>query len=479
MANDTRAMPGPFSGLSVKIIATIIFVILAVQVIIYLPSAANFRMAWLEDRLRVGIVAARVLDAVPDIMAMPRALTDRLLNSAGATAIVYRREGQSQLLELEQAPMPREAVTIDMRLRDPVTVIGGALDTLIMGGERTLRIIGEGDPDDVEETLVEVLMPEQPLRLELLIYSRNTFVISLIVALMTAVVLYLFVSRILIAPIRRLSENMLDYRKAPENASLIIVATPRRRDEIGILEQELSAMETEIFTLLRQRRHLADLGLAVSKINHDLRNTLTSAQLLSDQVATLDDPKVQRLAPRLVHSIDKAIGFAQSVLDYGRQSTTPPRPVPVDLRVLIDEAAFDAGLVGHPAITFRNEVPDDVILRVDPDQLARVFVNLLKNAREALETHNGGSTAPAAEVSFAATPEGLTISVVDNGPGLPPRARQNLFVAFEGSARSGGTGLGLAIARELAEAHGGRLAFVDQPQGTRFDLTLPVEIRVP
>jgi signal transduction histidine kinase len=476
MATEARAMPGPFSGLSVKIIATIIFVILAVEVIIYLPSAANFRMSWLEDRLRVGIVAARVLDAVPDIMAMPRALTDRLLNSAGATAIVYRREGQSQLLELEQAPMPREAVTVDMRLRDPLTVIGGVLDTLVMGGERTLRIIGEGDPAGDGETLVEVLMPEQPLRLELLIYSRNTFVISLIVALMTAVVLYLFVSRILIAPIRRLSENMLGYRQAPENATLIIDATPRRRDEIGILEQELAAMETDIFTLLRQRRHLADLGLAVSKINHDLRNTLTSAQLLSDQVATLDDPKVQRLAPRLVHSIDKAIGFAQSVLDYGRQSTTPPRPVPVDLRALVDEAAFDAGLVGHPAVKLRNEVPDGVTLRADPEQLARVFTNLLKNAREALEAQNGGAASPAVTVRFAETAEGLVITVADNGPGLPPRALENLFVAFEGSARAGGTGLGLAIARELIEAHGGRLAYVPQESGVRFDITLPSEV---
>jgi len=473
MTSQTRAMPGPFSGLSVKIIATIIFVILAVEVIIYLPSAANFRMSWLEDRLRVGIVAARVLDAVPDVLALPRALTDRLLNSAGATAIVYRREGQSQLLELEQAPMPRVAVTIDMRATDPLTTIGGMLDTLLLGGERTLRIVGEGDADD-SESLVEVLMPEQPLRLELLLYSRNTFVISLIVALMTALVLYLFVSRILIVPIRRLSENMLGYRKAPENATLIIAATPRRRDEIGVLEQELAAMETEIFTLLRQRRHLADLGLAVSKINHDLRNTLTSAQLLSDQVATLDDPKVQRLAPRLVQSIDRAIGFAQSVLDYGRQSNTPPRPASVDVRTLVEDAAFDAGLAGHPLVRLVNAVPESVVVRADPDQLARVFVNLMKNAREALEAQGAANPAPAVTVSVTQTGSALVVSFADNGPGLPPRARENLFVAFEGSARAGGTGLGLAIAREIAEAHGGSLAFIDQPQGTRFDVTLPV-----
>src|SRR5262245_32830176 len=140
MATENRAMPGPLSGLSVKLIATIIVVILAVEVVIYLPSAANFRAGWLEDRLRVGMVAARVLDAVPDVRSLPRSLTDRLLTSAGATAIVYRREGQSQLIELQDAVMPRAAVTVDMRETNPMTLIGGALETLFVGGDRTLRI---------------------------------------------------------------------------------------------------------------------------------------------------------------------------------------------------------------------------------------------------------------------------------------------------------------------------------------------------
>lgn len=474
MATQSRAMPGPFSGLSVKIIMTIVIVILAVEVVIYLPSAASYRTSWLDDRLRVGIVAARVLDAVPDAMNLPRMLTDRLLTSAGAQAIVYRREGQSQLIELENAETPREAVTADMRIRDPLTQIVGALDTLFFDGNRTLRIVGEEMGQ--QERIIEVLMPEAPLRAELLVYSRNLFFLSLILAIITSAVLYVLVSRILIAPIRRLTANMVGYRQAPENAALIVAPT-RRNDEIGIMEQELAAMETDIFSMLRQRRHLADLGLAVAKINHDLRNTLTSAQLLSDQVANVDDPKVQRLAPRLVHSIDKAIGFAQSVLDYGRQSATPPRPVPVDLHLLVDEAAFDAGVVGHPTIRFVNQVPDAVSISADPDQFARIFVNLLKNAREAFEADPNG-VSPTLEVAFAETPEALTVSVTDNGPGLPPRARENLFVAFEGSARAGGTGLGLAIARELTEAHGGKLAYLAQPHGARFDITLPPSIRV-
>ncbi len=475
MTDERRAMPGPFSGLSVKLIATIIFVILAVEVVIYLPSLGNFRVAWLNDRLRIGIVAARVIDVVPDVMNIPKMVTENLLNSAGATAIFYRRGGRSQLIELDNTPMPREAVTADLRDQNPMSEIMGAVDTLTAGGDRTLRIVGNADGDDGTE--VEVLMPEAPLRAEMLVYSRNIAAISLIIAALTAIVIFVLLRLLLVVPIQRVTANIVAYRVAPENASLII-GPGRRRDEIGILEQELAAMETDLFSMLKQRQHLADLGLAVAKINHDLRNTLTSAQLLSDQVANLDDPKVQRLAPRLVHTLDKAIGFAQSVLDYGRQSGAPPRPVPVDLKALIEEAVFDAGLVSHPDIETSSDVPDGVTVRADPDQLARVFLNLLKNAREALEAAAGKVDRPAVSIGYADTAGKLTISIADNGPGLPPRARDNLFVAFEGSARAGGTGLGLAIARELTEGNGGTLSFVDQGRGTRFDVTLPAKLRL-
>ena len=465
-------MPGPFSGLSVKLIATITLVILAVEVAIYLPSVGNYRQSWLNDRLRIGIVAARVLDTVPDVMNIPAMLTDNLLNSAGAIAIVYRRNGSSQLIELDEAPMPREAITIDMRQTDYPTLIMGALDTLSHGGDRVIRILGNSDGAGDADAEVEVLMNETPLHDDLIAYSWNIALLSLLLAVLIAGVLYILVSRLLIVPIRRLTENMVAYRMNPENAALIIAPTPRR-DEIGIVENELAAMETDIFSMLRQRRHLADLGLAVAKINHDLRNTLTSAQMLSDQVVALDDPKIQRLAPRLLHSIDKAVAFAQSVLDYGRQSGTPPKPVPVDLRALIDESAIDAGLRSHPDIAFANEIPDDVTVRLDPEQLARVFVNLMKNAREALEAMPDKSHGLKVAAAFAKTPTGYTISIADNGPGLPPRARDNLFVAFEGSARAGGTGLGLAIARELVAAHGGTLGYTPLTPGTRFDITLP------
>ena len=469
MKDLPSVMTGRFSGLSSKLIATIIGVILLVEIVVYLPSLASFRSTWLEDRLRVGVVAARVLDAVPDVMALPQELTDRLLNSAGANAIVYRREGQSQMIELANPVMPDEVVTADLRLRDLPSQVLGALDTLFASPGRTLRVVGTGD---MEESLVELLMPEAPLRRDMLDYSRSIALVSLGIAAVTAFVLYVLVSRLFIDPVLRMTGNMLAFRKAPENAALILDPTTRR-DEIGILERELAEMESDLFSMLRQRRHLADLGLAVAKINHDLRNTLTSAQLLSDQVATLDDPKVQRLAPRLVNTLDRAIGFAQSVLDYGRETSAVPHFASVSLKGLVDDAAFEAKASGNPLIAFRNDVDEALVVDVDAGQMGRVLVNLIKNAREALESGGPELSEPGVVVSAARHADRTVISVIDNGPGLPERARKNLFVAFEGSVRSGGTGLGLAIAREIVEAHGGTLALVEADRGTRFDITLP------
>lgn len=464
------ALKRRFSGLSNQLITTITCVILFVTVVAYLPAVASYRTTWLEDRVRIGVTATRVLDAVPDVMALPRELTDRLLDSAGAIAIVYRREGHSQLIEHAEPIDVRNVVVADLRNTGMLQSIIGALDTMFSSGGRTLRVIGDADEGD---SLVELLMYERPLQRDLVDFSRSIALISAGIAAVTAFVLYLLVSQLFLAPVYRLTNNVLRFRQAPENAALILQPT-KRKDEIGILARELSAMESEIFSMLRQRRHLADLGLAVAKINHDLRNTLASAQLLSDQVATLDDPKVQRLAPRLVTTLDKAIGFAQSVLDYGRQAEAVPNFEPAKLRPLAEEAAFEARLVNHPNITFINAVPDGLSVTVDRGQFSRVLVNLLKNAREALEVHAAAAPDNQVEVDARVVGAHVIVSVADNGPGLPERAKNNLFVPFKGSARAGGTGLGLAIAREITEAHGGRLTLGNALIGTRFDVAIPI-----
>jgi signal transduction histidine kinase len=474
MKADRNFLSGQFSGLSTKLIATLIAAILLVEIVIYLPSVANYRASWLQDRLRMGIVAARVIEAVPDATNMPRMLKDRLLNSAGADSIVYRTSNSSQLIEPAEPALPKIITTADMRRVNFGDLASGALGTLLTQSDRTLRIVGHGD---VPGSTVELMMPERPLRRDMFEYAHMFALTSLIIAVIAASVVYVFASFFFIRPTRKLAVDMLAFREAPEDATRILVPS-NRQDEIGILQQELAAMERALFSMLRQRRHLADLGLAVAKINHDLRNTLASAQLLSDQVATLDDPNVQRLAPRLVTTLDRAIGFTQSVLDYGRESAAPPNMTAFGLQRLIDDAAFDARVIGHPTIQYVNEVPSDLSMLVDTHQMSRVFLNILKNAREALEIETGTDKKHQIYISCRERHDSVVISIQDNGPGLAPKARENLFVAFEGSARAGGVGLGLAIAREITEAHGGRLVLGKSAFGTRFDISLPISLRV-
>jgi len=113
-----------------------------------------------------------------------------------------------------------------------------------------------------------------------------------------------------------------------------------------------------------------------------------------------------------------------------------------------------------------DRVPPDLAVEADREQLNRVLMNLLRNAMEA--------GAQRITVWAAPTPEGTAIEVMDDGPGLPPKALANLFQPFAGSARPGGTGLGLAIAREIMRAHGGEVVLVESTaRGTAFRLTLP------
>ncbi len=116
---------------------------------------------------------------------------------------------------------------------------------------------------------------------------------------------------------------MVRFREDPENPARIVVPSGRT-DEIGIAERELGAMQRDLASMLQQKSHLAALGLAVSKINHDLRNLLASAQLFSDRLASVPDPNVQRFAPQLMRSLERAIAFCQSTLSYGQVKEPPP-----------------------------------------------------------------------------------------------------------------------------------------------------------
>jgi signal transduction histidine kinase len=268
---------------------------------------------------------------------------------------------------------------------------------------------------------------------------------------------------------RRITTAMLEFRSNPEDFSRIVAAS-NRRDEIGIAERELAAMQRDIYASLQQKARLAALGAAVAKIQHDLRNILSSAQLASDRLSAVADPVVQRLAPRLVASIDHAVALATNTLRYGRAEETPPERRRFHVKPLIDEAAESALASAREPVAFINETDPLLEIDADSEQLFRIVLNLLRNAAQALEkTEN-----PQITVSAGREARHVRIDIADNGPGVPGALRERLFQPFATSARPGGSGLGLAISRDLARAHGGDISLVSSNEkGSRFRIDIP------
>jgi signal transduction histidine kinase len=272
---------------------------------------------------------------------------------------------------------------------------------------------------------------------------------------------------------RRITANITAFREAPENPDRVI-ADSGRLDEIGTTERELAAMQRELATMLQQKSRLAALGLAVSKINHDLRNMLSSAQLFSDQLSSLPDPRVQRFAPKLMRALERAIEFCQSTLSYGRAQEAPPVRKLVPLEPLVAEVQETLQLDSDSAVRWITAIERGLMVDADHDQLFRILLNIARNAAQALETR--GERDPARDhIRISGRRQGavVVIEVADSGPGFSAQARAHLFEAFQGSTRTGGTGLGLAIAAELVRAHGGEIRLVDGTIGATVRITIP------
>ncbi|HTM72038.1 MAG TPA: HAMP domain-containing sensor histidine kinase [Pseudolabrys sp.] len=467
-----EAEPGrrkPRIGLSGKLLLlTIVFVMVA-EIMIYVPLVANFRLNWLNDRLAAAHTAALVLDAAPSGM-VPESLANQILRSIGAHAVAMKMGNQRRLLAASNTPTSI-AQEIDMRNVTWWKSIADAFETLLMckPGDN-IRVVG---PAPMGGDFLEIILDEAPMCKAMWTFSANILLLSLAISCITAMLVFLALHYLFVRPMWRITRNMVAFRADPENPSRVI-AESGRRDEIGTAEEELGAMQRELASMLQQQSRLAALGLAVSKINHDLRNLLASAQLFSDQLSTSPDPKVQRFAPKLMRALERAIAFCQSTLSYGGAQEPPPERRTIEVEPLIEEVHEALGLGLDVPIRWIVAVERGLTMEADHDQLFRVLVNIARNAVQTLEAR--GTRDPARDqIRITGRREGsvVVIEVSDTGPGVPEKARTHLFQAFQGSARAGGTGLGLAIAAELVRAHGGEIRLVPGTIGATFSITIP------
>jgi len=420
-------------SLSARLLLLTVFFVMLAEVLIFVPSVARFRETYLRDRLETAHLAILVLDATPDGM-VSEALTRELLGFIGAHSVAARR-GDSRLSLMIDAPPAIDGVVEPME-EGPLTMIGEALKALVQDRPRIIRVIGPSPRNSAVE--LELVISDSVLCAQIRAFALRIFFLSLAISVLTALMVFLVLRRQLVRPLKRLIRNMVRFRSHPEDQSLVIQPSGRR-DEVGVAERELAAMQTTIRDALTQRKHLAALGTAVAKINHDLRGILSSALVVSDRLETSDDPEVRRIAPGILDAIDRAVALCTRTLNYVGHDTPPLEMGEVGLADLVAEAGF--GLPNGANLAL--DLPDGLTAYGDRAQLFRVFNNILRNAAEA-----GASTITVTGQAQAAC---VDIHVSDNGPGLPPRALENLFLPFEGSAKAGGTGLGLSIARNWLE----------------------------
>lgn len=449
------------------LLLTLLFVLLA-EVLIFVPYVARFREDYLLTRLERAQIASLALLASDGQISDK--LAEELLNTAGVYNVVLRRDAVRELVLSSPVPGPVQA-TYDLRTTSIWALMQDGITAMFIPANTVIRLIG--DPVQEAGLLIEVTMNADPLRESLREYALRILFLSLVITLATAALLFLSVQRLIVTPIQRVIRSMATYAKAPEDARSLI--TPDSRvTELRAAEEALLHLQEDLTQALKQKERLAQLGGAVARISHDLRNILSTASLLADRIEDSSDPAVVRAAPKLLGSLSRAISLCESTLAFGKAEEPPPRLTHFALRPMVEELVESERMAAGsaaPAVEFLVDVPPTLMLRADPEQLFRVLTNLVRNARQAIEaTGNPGSI----EVTAKDKSDGVAIRVIDTGPGLPQRAKDNLFAAFQGGARKGGTGLGLVIAAELVRGHGGTLELVrSDAEGTEFRIWLP------
>lgn len=442
------------------------------EVLIFVPSVANFRRNWLMERVVAAKIVSLALEASGGAE-LPDRLRQELLMTAGVHAVSVKRPYLRRLV-IAMPNMAEIADVYDLRSQDFLPLIPHALEAFVAPPGRLIRVIAAPDlmkPGDE----IDVVIDETPLRAAMWRFARNIFWLSIVISLITAALLYVALAGLLVRPMVRFTRNMVLYRENPEDTSRIIQPSGRQ-DEIGVAETELATLQSQLSGFLREKARLANLGLAVSKINHDLRNILASAQIVSDRLATVPDPTVQRMLPRLIRALDRAITLCTNTMKYGRSEESHPNRTQIALAALLAEVNESLGVEELSGVEMTVSVPPSITLLADREQIFRVLSNLIRNALEALKEADPPCDKPTIEIAARQEGRVAIVTVRDNGPGVPAKVRPNLFKAFQTAAKSDGNGLGLVITAELVRAHGGDIRLEDTAVGATFTVTLPAPL---
>ena len=448
------------------------FIFLA-ELVVMVPSVAKQRIDWLDTRLEEAYLVSLALEAPREEMIGDN-VARQLFSTANILGVTIN-EGDMRMLILapEIDPHgPPEILRVDLTTAMPTNMIADAWATVFSKGDKLIQVTGR--PRFANDQLVDIIVSQRALREDLITYARNILGLSLVISLITAALVFWALNRMIVRPVKNLRNSMASFEADPENTSGILLPT-RRFDEIGDAEKSLATMQQSISELLSERRRLAALGAGISKISHDLRNILASAQLMSDRLAKSEDARVQKLAPRLISALDRAITLSRDTLAFGKMEPRLLRREETILKDLIDEVYDDNAALG---IIMKNNVSPTLKAPVDRTQFYRALFNLVRNAVEAMTPADTGVVSDdmigAIETTADQEQDRVVILIADTGPGIPDHAEAELFEPFKGSKKPGGSGLGIAISAEIIRAHGGELSLSkSDASGVTFRIELP------
>ncbi|MEM7423340.1 MAG: HAMP domain-containing sensor histidine kinase [Pseudomonadota bacterium] len=458
---------GLVRSLSGRLLIVTIAAVMLIEIAIFVPSVARFRQDYLMERVRRAEIAALTVLAAPDGM-VSRELEAELIDRSEVRNIVVRRDGIREMI-LSSGEMPQITASYDLREPGIDALIIDALARIVDDQDGVIRIVAYAPADMGKE--LEITMEAGPLRAAMRDYGVTILILSLVISMLTAAMVFFAVRLAVVRPITNVIENVQHFSANPEDPARIIA--PRSRvGEIAAAERAVADMERDVHDALKSKARLASLGEAVAKISHDLRNILATTQLMADRLEASRDPIVARTTPKLLASLDRAINLCQSTLAFGKAEEARPEARLVALETLAIEVAEGLGLLpGDEQVSCEIVVTPEIVAEADPEHLYRVLNNLVRNAAEAIRTSGRSGFV---RIEATDTGDHVEILVADTGPGLPASAVKHLFKPFQGSARRGGTGLGLAIAHDLVTANRGKLALLDSTTaGTRFSITLP------
>jgi len=495
-------------GLSARLLLLAILFVMISEVFLYAPSISRYREAYLQEQLDDALLALAAVESTKTPN-MAEQVADQLLERTGAYLIavhyvdVAGKKGPRMMLS-RRTPHHIHA-EFNLMTASSLDLIYDAFECLFQSEPRVLRILGS--TPKYPSARIEVVIWEAELQREMFDYSSRILLLSVMIAVITAALLFFALQWIMVRPMRHLTDNVLAFGQNPEKESSPFPS--RRSDEIGAAQRALVQMQGDLRGALLQKTRLAAIGIAVTKFNHDLRNILASAMLFADRLSLSQDDQTQRSAEKLITIIERATDLCQHSLKFAKDGAPEINrqairlselmlrvqediPLPLATRQAMDAEQIAAKqeaqsqlppeatlseeeeirIEDHIEAQYREALvactpqPQEKSLYGDIDQLHRAFGNLLRNAIEA-----GAHQITIAHQTNAGYER---LHIIDDGPGLPEKAKEYLFLPFQGSVRKGGTGLGLAIAKDIVTAHGGNLTLLkSDSEGTIFELTLP------